>query len=299
MKGSHHSNIQAIFYLIKFGGFYSFEFNPKTVTYSDYNTFENGLVRPSQFIPLINENDILFIELRDHGDISFNFWSYDYSYYTGVSSGVPNVDDTRKINGPDKQPSQQVSYVLYREYGDYGCKDSSNKNWVISNNDFESYLNNINAKYLIIELDFCFSGYVDTSLHTGGFIGAIDTQPNRLIISSQDGNHFSARYALLYYDRIFGKCYGKIYLESLTYNEKVDRSELPIYSSNADGVSNVDSNRDLIRSENIKNGIISIQEAYWMANAITSDITYTDGGTTIPVNPCIFEGTEIPNQLYI
>ena len=171
-------------------------------------------------------------------------------------------------------PGDDGTFYTY-EYGDY----SDNADPTSRDPDICDGLDAITAKYMIIVLDFTESGswiqYINDGVHN-----------NRAVVTSQDNVQDSDPYALLFYGRMDGQIEAE-YSDSgtITYESHSE-------TQNADGVYDLDVNRDPVR-ESAPNGIICIQEARYFANAVDhdrfDDSQYPDYGA----------GGDIPTKLYL
>jgi hypothetical protein len=265
---AYHNNLGNALNALDSGGAYQFQ---KAGT-GNYNSFS---------FAKITDSDTVFIELRDHGD-----GSYEYCTYTN---------------------------------GDYdtGLNHNGDSAYYWSASNTNSELNNIEVKYLIMDLDMCYSG---------GW-GPTVAADNRMIIMSQSdgqsGYGISHTNAYLFYSRIWGDINGQTSGVTVSYGDFfgkfVDASNFGQngiittdetntnydYSapqngneetSNADGVLYIDGNRNCQRG-GPTNAIISVQEAHYFADAVTYDRfgSSVQSGQT----PQRSIGNKIPFQIYV
>jgi hypothetical protein len=187
-------------------------------------------------------------------------------------------------------------YIGLHDHGDvdweethYFCTYVYQDYWTIDYDDFwaaedvYTEVADIGARYYIVELRCCYSGGWDSSfqgLFYGGIMMCQDDRP-------------STAWSYLSHSRFWGYQVGSYcwydddWQATIIYNE-VGNME----PSNADGVYGLEPDRDALRGSPT-NGIISVNEALYFANAVAYDI-YGD-----IENPTWLWGAGTPDQLYL
>ncbi|MBD3227610.1 MAG: hypothetical protein GF329_05420 [Candidatus Lokiarchaeota archaeon] len=193
--------------------------------------------------PKISNSDTVFMEFRDHG------------------SQVQDTDE-------DESDSKDGYLQIY---------DSEYVKTPLLDDDLGDKMDNIQTRYMILEVDSCFSGEFKTDCKGS----------NRAVITSQDSSN-SERYHYLYYGRINGKIVPYIYENGLKVSTTQNDED-----KNADGVIGVTNNEEAKRGDSYRDGIISVQEAHYYAEVVCND------KGVVGNNPQSHFGSELPVQLYI
>ena len=176
-----------------------------------------------------------------------------------------------------KPTDRDIIFIEFRDHGEnfktYAEDDYSESEenaWPASDVNIE--LNEINYKYLIFELDFCYSG---------NWIN--DVQGNERAIITSAGNEQSNPYSYLFYGRIRGDIQTKYSMSGNIYSETNSETE------NADGVIDAHEGIPIREEDTWKNGVISVREAHFFAEALGSQNQH----------PKIDYGPNVPSQIYI
>jgi hypothetical protein len=238
---AYNNNLGNAFEALKQGGSYTLEQS-------------NGTNITSSFAQTSNR-DIIFLELRDHGDILASTHTHYFCTYNSQDYDVPHNDTEHHLD-------------IY---------------WSTGN--IDAQLDNISAKYEVLEIDMCSSGgWVDTNYN-----GSL-CDDNRLVLMSQDDNT-SSTFAYTFYSRIWGKIFG-LYLDinggfplhtentvpfEINYSVTGPSSQ----SANADGIKDIIEtwnsthncyDRKPYRNEQCYwNSIISLKEAHYLAVCACND----------------------------
>lgn len=241
---AYHDNLGNAFDALKEGGSF-------TLKQSD------GIDEPFSFAQT-SSRDIVFIELRDHG-IAVN--GYTHYYCTYIPTNYSAIPPPNEI--PDDNAPVSASY------------------WSVGN--IDSKIDNITAKYIILDLDMCYAGGWANVSFNGSVCGN-----NRLILMSQDDRE-SYRYAYIFYARIFGEIFGSfmdINGDLPLHSESVWELEYSLTGAseqyaNADGIVDIivtwnntlqcEDREPFRNEERYWNAIISIKEAHYLADCASND----------------------------
>lgn len=189
--------------------------------------------------------------------------------------------------------------IVFIEFRDHGSSTSPRSFKTYDNNydserwyadDINTVLNAIDCKYMILELDFCYSGYSNPATESGGFICEVDNVDNRIVVTSEK-DEVSDRYAYLFYGRIRGDVDVEFSIEGTIHDESevaYDHDE----DDNADGIESV-TNRERNHLDAYVDKFISITEAHYMG-----DIVCNDRYGNIQ-QPQMDIGTDIPDQIFL